>query len=210
MSRLVATYRLPLGGVRVKNSDFEDQPAFTAATTTSNAYIDGTASGSTTNNAYGWGTSTVTAGASAQYDTSVSYSGTGSMKLSTTDTSGLLSVITGRSSTFSVGGVYDFFRILPSTTYTVTMRVKTSTVATNAVYFTAIEYSATGTLGTQSNATAISGTNDWTLLTKTFTTAATAAYMALVLRNAVAGNVGSAWFDDIRVTQSGVTRTAAV
>jgi hypothetical protein len=66
----VTTNTGPFVWAFLSNSDFSDQPPFTAATSTFQRWIDGTAGGSTTNNRYRWAlTPSGTSTSSAQFDT---------------------------------------------------------------------------------------------------------------------------------------------
>jgi hypothetical protein len=186
----------------VFNGDFEYAPSFTAATNTANRYIDGTASGlNTFESAYKWFTPSTFANATAQYDTSVKLTGTASMKLSTTTTAGLASAIIGNN-TSAANIKLTMIPVLPSTSYTVSGYCKTSNVAAAAAHIDIYEYNGTGTIGATNTTNTLTGTNDWTKLTATFTTASTARFITLALRNHVAGNVSDAWFDDIRLTKT--------
>jgi hypothetical protein len=184
----------------VENGDFESVPTFTAATNTANRYIDGTAAGlNATEFPYRWFTPASFANATAQYDTSVELTGTASMKLSTTTTAGLASAIIGNN-TSAANIKQTMIPVLPSTSYTVSGYCKTNNVAAAAAHIDTYEYDGAGTLGATNTTNTLTGTNDWTLVTVTFTTASTARYLTLALRNHVAGNVSDAWFDDIKLT----------
>jgi len=186
----------------VINGDFESVPTFTAATNTASRYIDGTASGlNAVEFPYKWYTPGTFANATAQYDTSVKLTGTASMKLSTTTTAGLASAITGNNSS-AANIKQTMIPVLPSTSYTVSGYCKTNNVATAAAHIDIYEYDGTGTVGATNTTNTLTGTNDWTLVTITFTTASTARYLTLALRNHVAGNVSDAWFDDVTLVKN--------
>lgn len=201
--------RQNLNGNILYNGNFEIAPAFTAATTSSNKWIDGAAAGNSALISYGWAVinGALTATASAQFDSSVSHSGSNSLKLATGDATGAITCGTyiGTSPTLQTA-----FVLLPSTSYTLTAWIKTNNVASNAVFIDFRQYSAAiATLATTSS-TKLSGTNDWTQVTITVTTNASAALGSVLLRNNVAGNIGQAWFDDIVITPTAaVTRTLA-
>lgn len=190
----------------VKNGDFEYAPPFTAATTASNRWIDGTSGGAASNNLFGWAipTAGITAGASARFDPTLSRSGSGSILLSTTDATGVISVtnaISGSSPSILTDAIYP---LSPNTTYILTAYVQTVNAATNSVYCDFREFSyngsTTGTTATTST-NKVSGTNStWTLLTVTVTTASNTRFGQVLLRNLVAGNISSANFDDISIT----------
>jgi hypothetical protein len=185
-------------GNLVPNGDFEIAPSFTAATATAGRFIDGTSGGSVSEAGYVWAvaTSGLTATANAQFDSSVSHSGSNSMKLTTVDATGAVTVST-------LGGaaglttMYQTIPIVSNVTYTLTAWCKTNNVATNSAFIDIREYNSAGTALVTSNTNKLSGTNDWTLLTKTITANASTTTFTLFLRNNVVGNIGNAWFDDI-------------
>lgn len=198
--------RKQINGNKVKNGDFEYAPPFTAATTTAGRWIDGTSGGAASNNLFGWAipTAGITAGASARFDPTLSRSGSGSILLSTTDATGVISVtnaISGSSPSILTDAIYP---LSPNTTYILTAYVQTVNAATNSVYCDFREFSyngsTTGTTATTST-NKVSGTNStWTLLTVTVTTASNTRFGQVLLRNLVAGNISSANFDDISIT----------
>lgn len=201
-----------VGGNMVKNGDFEFAPPFVAATTTAGRWIDGTAAGSTTNNLYRWSASYLVSGANAAFDTAVSKSGNSSMRLSTTDASGHIvisqSLNSGSPSEYEARNI--LIAVLPNTSYTLTAWVKTNNVATNGVWADIREFSGSRVLGTTTPTSKLSGTNDWTKVTVTVTTAATTRYIGVLLSNTVVGNISDAWFDDIVLTPTTpTTRSAA-
>lgn len=180
----------------IYNGDFEVAPAFTAAHAVTDKWIDGTASGSDALRAYGWATSTLTlvAPATAQFDSSVKYSGSNSMKLSTGSATGALEIVS-----YKVNNVANHFRLDPSTQYTLSAYVKTDNAATNAGFLDCREYTAAGATQATNSTNKLSGTNDWTLLTKTFTTHANTRFGSIILRNDVVGNTSDIWFDEIKL-----------
>jgi hypothetical protein len=186
----------------VVNGDFESVPTFTAATNTANRYIDGTAAGlNAVEFPYEWFAPGTFANATAQYDTSVKFNGNASIKLSTTTTAGLASALYGNN-TSAANIKLTMIPVLPSTSYTVSGYCKTNNVATAAAHIDIYEYNGVGTLGATNTTNTLTGTNDWTLVTATFTTASTARYLTLALRNHVAGNVSDAWFDDVTLVKN--------
>lgn len=139
---------------------------------------------------------------SAEFDSAVTRNGRLTLKLSNTDLSGCSQAIlnypaamggTQQQTMMSKYGI----RIKPSTTYTIKCWAKTNNVAANAVSVVAREYTEAGTfvIGAEKTSTALTGTNDWTELTITFTTNASAYYMRIGFNNSVAGNISDAWFD---------------
>jgi hypothetical protein len=130
------------------------------------------------------------------------------MKLSTTTTAGLASALYGNN-TSATNIKLTMIPILPSTSYTVCGYCKTSNVAAAAAHIDLYEYNGAGTSGATTTTNTLTGTNDWTKLTATFTTASTARFITLALRNHVAGNISDAWFDDIIFTPTTVTTRTA-
>lgn len=200
----------------VKNGDFEYAPPFVAATTAAAKYIDGTTSGPSVNLNEtakmfgGWALITTNGSGSAQYDSTVSRSGTYSMKVSNTGTGGNSLVGQGTPTSFPNFPNDELIRVNPSTQYILTAWVKTFNVVTNSVYVDVREYSSIGNNAVTTSTNKLTGTNDWTQVTATFTTAATSYYARLFLRNSVSGNISDAWFDDIVLKPTtAITRTVA-
>jgi hypothetical protein len=92
--------------------------------------------------------------------------------------------------------------VLPNTSYTVTGWAKTNNVNTNSVYIDALEYYGNLGVNATNSTNKLSGTQDWTQLTKTFTTGSVTRFILIVLRNNVAGNVSDAWYDDITLVKN--------
>lgn len=193
----------------VRNGDFETTPAFVAATNTTNRWIDGTAAGSTTNDAYGWGTNSSGTWA-AQFDSSEKHGGNNSIKLSTLNITSFVEVAPYQGTT-TVAKLDSYaMSASPSTSYTISGLIKTNLVsgtATNGVNIEVSERDAAGTLLVSNLiTTAIKTTTDWTFYTKTFTTNANTIY--IVPRLIVYGHQGTgtliidAWFDDVTLTTS--------
>lgn len=193
----------------VYNGGFETVPSFTATQTTDEAWLDGTASGSTALKGYGWAVPTLalTTGATAQFDSSVKRSGNASVKLSQTDTASNVVVATHK--TANSANAFALIPLLPNTEYTLSGYAQTASVPTNGAYMQIRQYSASiGTVSTTST-NKLSGTNGWTLLTLTFTTAATTRFGSILLRIADdVGNICTGWFDDITLTPTAAGRTA--
>jgi len=195
----------------IKNGDFESAPAFTAATTSISRYIDGTSGGSTTNTNFGaWAIpgGGLAPSSGARFATDHTRSGVYSMKLSTLDASG--TVVVSNSTSGSAPARRDVIPVLPSTSYTLSVWVKTNNVVTNSVFADAREFSGALSAGVTNTTNKLSGTNDWTNLTQTFTTASTARYVFILLKNGTAGKISDAWFDDLVLKPTtATTRTAA-
>lgn len=186
----------------VFNGGFETVPPFTAATNTNARWIDGTAGGSTTNTEYGWGIVSLTASATAQFDTTVSRTGRASLRLDATDATGAIAVGNYANASTSIASERIYLKIKPSTTYRAYCYAKTSTAVTNSVYMDFRELNATtaATVATNSS-NKLSGTSDWTILTTTFTTNVNTGYGVFILRLGTAGQTQTAWFDDITLEE---------
>lgn len=196
--------RKAVGGSLVFNGDFEINPVLVAGTTPASRWIDGTASGSTAaRSVFGWSIPSAGVGvsASASFDTTVYRSGSCSMKLDVADTSGSISV--GQSLNAGTSAATDDLFILePSTSYTLTGYIKTINVPTNGAFIDVREHSGSYANVATNSTNKLSGTNDWTRVTVTFTTNATTRFGQVLLRNNVTGNVCTAWFDDIVLTKT--------
>lgn len=188
------------------NGNFEIAPPFTAATTTAATWVNGLAAGSAAFKECGWGipSGSIAASAAVQFDTAEKYSGDYSLKLSTLNSSGAITVANYRALDNLV-----LPPILPSTAYTLTARVKTNNAAAAGAFidFRQIN-SSLGTISTTSS-TKLAGTNDWTQLSVALTSSASAAFAVVFLRLNVTGNVSDAWFDEVTLsTTVSPTRTA--
>jgi hypothetical protein len=193
----------------VKNGDFEFAPPFAAATNIDNRWIDGTAGGSTlTTSPYIWAivAGSRVASSTASFDTTVKYSGGASLKIDATDATGTLVVSTYRVSIATAAT--ELIPCLPSTTYTLSAKVKTSSVAANAAHIRLRTVDSSLVTVSTNISNRLSGTNDWTTCTVTYTTEPTAVYIAPML-TLDAGQAGTAWFDDISLTLTNqVTRSS--
>lgn len=189
--------RLNISSLRVHNGDFETVPTFVAATNTSSRWIDGTAGGANCQASnYGWFLRVFAATITAQFDTSVKYAGSASMKVSATNGRGEVM-------TDSVDTPYRVrcIPIEPSTQYTITAKVKTSNITGSGVMLYYREHSASAQTA-ESGSSLITGTNDWTTVTLQFTSASNSRFLVVGLRVSAAGQLssGDAWLDDITIT----------
>jgi hypothetical protein len=194
------------------NYDFETAPPFTAAQTTDN-WIDGTATGSSTN-VYGWWASPRATAIAVQFDSTVSFSGTYSLKISTTNTTGRARIWNAKGSAGSLVANSTqqpyLTPVTPGGTYTMTAQVKTNNVAAGGASIGISEFNSSFVVGTTTGSSGLTGTNNWTFQTATVTVSATTNWVALGLSNDVAGNVSDAWFDAITFTGTGLDRTGYV
>lgn len=188
-----------VGGNLLYNADFEYAPPFTAPTTSQVRWIDGTAGGSTTNNLFKWALRSAATAVSGQFDSTNSYSGTNSLKISNTNVSGRASALITSTAygALTEANRADLIPCLPSTSYTLTAWVKTNNVPTNGAYVQLVQINGSLGVGVTTNSAQLTGTNDWTQVSVTVTTGATARYLAPSLMNDVAGNVCDAWFDSV-------------
>jgi hypothetical protein len=199
----------------LRNGDFEVRPAvLTAATNTANRWVDGTAAGSTAKLAYGWCAPSSGSGVGANgdigFDTTVSRTGTGSLKLRCLTTSGAVIAASFKANPPTAASAFELYVLQPNTTYTFTIYGVTDNVATNAVFADVREFSsAFATLATNST-NKLSGTDaSWRKMTVTFTTNASTAFGGIFVRNSVAGNVSTVWYDDATLTPPTTGRVLA-
>jgi len=181
----------------VRNGDFKYAPPFTAATTSTGRYIDGTSGGSLTNSLFGWTLITTAGAAEASFDFNEKRSGSCSMKLSNTSAAG--SCLVGQGLGTGFPSKSDLMSLLPNTSYTLTGYIKTNNAASNSAFVDLRQYDNDGTAGVTTSTNKLTGTNDWTLVSLTVTTSSTTRLGRIFLRNVVTGNISDAWFADITV-----------
>lgn len=200
----------------VFNGSFDYAPTFTAVTTTASRFIDGTAGGTAVPTPHKWAVSyTSGSGFAASFDTTEKYSGSSSMKISTTATNSAVAAAYAIATTNIP--LYQLIRISPSTSYTVTFKMKTTAVSGsgNGAYLRINQYDQSGAfISVATTTTQIPTTTGWTAYTATFTTAASASFVNVLC--AISGNSGAAtlimdaWFDDITLTPTTpITRSVA-
>lgn len=192
----------------VANGDFEYAPAFTAATNTASRWIDGTATGSASDFQYGWALFSAGVSFSTQFDNSIKYNGQNSLKASIAATGSNIEVM--NSPSISSADVRKYaIPALPSTSYTLTYKMKTNLVsgsATTGAKITANERNAAGTQVVSNSGSTVLTTTDWTSYTVSFTT--NSATRFITLKCVVTGSDGAgtlimdAWFDDIVLTKT--------
>lgn len=217
MTRTVVSARQPITN-QIRNYNFENVPTFVAATTSNTKWIDGTATGSTNSDAYGWGIVGAVGTRAAQYDQTVFHSGAASLKVSVTATGSLLTV--GNSNNANAAGIIRYaIPVLPSTSYTVSGWMKTNLVSgssTNGARIYINLYTGAGAFSqTKVVTNSVLTTTNWTFYTATFSTTATQVFALTVCE--VSGNSGAAtlimdaWFDNIKLDlTSGTSRTVVV
>lgn len=204
----------------VWNGDFEYAPTGAVATNTASRRIDGTAAGSTSfNTPFGnWITSVNFTSGTALFDTAEKHGGSYSLKIAASSAVGGTSGHTVSTTTTVSPSVADqYFHMIPikpSTAYTMTGWVKTSAItnnnpgATNGVTMRVFQYSGVSTSSLVSNASGnFTGTNDWTQVTISFTSNASAKFANIwcTLYN----ETGDCWFDDITLVEDAPDRGLA-
>jgi hypothetical protein len=188
----------------IYNGDFEIVPTFVTAQTQSN-WIDGTLTGSSINNAYGWALTTGGTAGTCQYDSTVSKTGTSSLKIVFNSSSGYFFA---DSTLNAYGGILDqSIPILPNTSYTLTGYIKTSgqtgsTAAAIGIY----TKTSTGSNVQNIYSSGITTNGDFTAQTVSFTTGATEVYLRIVAGyglNSFAVNSGATcWIDTLVLQQT--------
>jgi hypothetical protein len=184
----------------VINGDFESVPTFTAATNVNGRWIDGTASGSSaTEGPYKWACILGSSASSCswQFDSTVSHSGTTSLKIDITNATGFANI-----SNYSASPTWEnAIPCLPSTSYTLSAWVKTTTAPAGGSYIQLRTLTGSFTTISTNSSSFLVGTNDWTLLTVTFTTESTARFIAPLLRTST-GQASTTWFDDVTLVKN--------
>ena len=191
----------------LQNGDFEFAPAFTAPTTASARWIDGTATGlNATSSPYGWYVGAKGGSVAASFDSVAPLNGTNSLKLSTTAIASRIEVYSFSSST--AGKKLTLIPALQSTSYTMTFSMKTNLISGSATGVNAgiFEYDGTGTNTTSIRTTAVNTTTDKTFYTVTKTTGATTRFIGAVIIFEGSDGAGTlimdAWFDDITLVKN--------
>jgi len=145
---------------------------------------------------YGW-YMTKAGTVSAEFDSAVTRTGLHTIKLSATDTDGNLSVSSAETTTSN-----HLISVKGSTMYRLQCYVKTNNVGTNGSYLDIRQYKDDGTITVSITATnKLSGTNDWTLCTISFTTDSLTTKCVVRCHNNVVGTISDAWFDNITLEE---------
>lgn len=197
------------------NRTFESTPGG-VATTSNGRWINGTAGGDAgaSNNTYKWGINSTNSSGSfaAIFDSSTSFSGATSMKVSTTAiaSNGVVSTTLGNTlAQMIVGGI----QVKPLATYAFSCRMKTNYVSgdsANGAYMQVTARTYDGTSIVSATTTNVKTTTGWTLYSGTITVPNNAYWISPLLF--VRGSTGTgtlimdAWFDDISLTEV-ITRT---
>lgn len=189
----------------VRNGDFEISPTFVAAQTGNN-WIDGTATGSSTNDAYGWYSST-NATTSVRFDTTVSHSGSKSIKISQTAGSGSVNVY-NFPGTWNATNSKWLIPIKPSTIYTYSFWYKLDVTSAVTGFIPKATLSTADFTNTSKDGSAITSTTNWTQYSLTFTSGANDVWFTPFFR--LTNCVMNAWVDDVilkEVTSGTITST---
>jgi hypothetical protein len=135
---------------------------------------------------------------STEFDSAVRRTGKFTLKVETLDITG--TGYAGYGGNTVAESLTNYIAVKPSTAYRVNCYAKTNNVAADAVYIRVVDIDTEGTAGTIVYTNKLTGTNDWTLLTVSFTSAADAALAKFECYNYIAGNVSQAWFDINSIT----------
>jgi len=148
----------------------------------------------------GWYLSEDAGQMSAELDTAVAYKDTASLKLEAIDTSGGGVVYNTSGVTLPILSL-EAIPLKVSTVYKLTLQAKTNLVGASGVWADLIQYDSAAVVGTTVSTSKLSTTNDWTVLTVTFTSDNDAVFGRIALQNSVAGTVSQAWFDDVTLEE---------
>jgi len=150
---------------------------------------------------YGWYAVNKAPSISSEFDSDVKRTGRLTLKLSTTDITGRNYTVWGASrepsTTEPLSSLTKYaIPIKSSNTYKINLYAKTNNVNTNAAKFGFRVYNNAGTRNdtVSSASNALSGTQDWTLLTKNFISGSSDAWLTIFPQIEV-GNISDAWFD---------------
>lgn len=196
----------------VFNGGFETAPSFTAATTTTGNWIDGTATGSATNDSYGWSYIVVAGTGSAQFDDSTSHSGKYSLKLSTTNATGKVLVSPYQANTPSLEQISKRGApIKASTKYKLSLWAKGSGLVASSGLCVGIEYDSTGAeiAATTHTITMATGAFGWTKYETVFTTALTAVWLGIRVLINEAGDAQVLNIDELNLEEIVTDLTAS-
>lgn len=210
-----------VGGNLVYNGDFEYAPVGGVPTTSGFNWIDGTVGGSSTNGLFGWQVVNRIGTTSIGFDNTVSNTGSNSLKirLLATGSWGGIGTTSGAKNSRGIGsGQPSIFTVLPNTSYTISLYMKTqhySGTANTGAVCQIINYKANGsTVGYVADVmNGVLSTTDWTKYSLTFTTEPETSFLQILPRvvgsNGAATLIMDAWFDDITLTPTtNTTRTA--
>lgn len=201
-----------VGGNLLYNGDFSHIPEVNEPQTANNKFMDGTATGSSTNNLFGWSIGSSAGSFSALFDRSNRTPlSNPSLKLSLLDVGSTVSALLPGANGLLTG----FFgksvlSVSPSTSYTLSFYIKTNYISGDSDEGAFISLAGSNGSGTSSgffaNSAKYTRTIDWVKQTLVFTTNSTTRYLQVYPRNS--GAVGSAtlimdaWFGNITLTKT--------
>ena len=187
LPRIAPTYpRTPIGGVYIPGAKSIEGATGDVAIT---------ASGWIESEKFKWYLSRSTTAVSAEFDTAVTRTGLKTLKLSTTDITGTCFCVVDEFTASVVTLAKYAWKIKGSTAYTFNCYAKTNNTAVNSARIQLVEYNIAGSALVNNYTAVLNGTNDWTLLTVSFTSAAASKYIYPYIKLNVAGNISDAWFD---------------
>lgn len=187
----------------VYNGNQEIAPVLVAPQTTSNRWVDGTATGSTTPTIYKL-FSGISGNATVNFDTTEFYSSSKSVKLATTGIGSFIECRTDNSG-YNTSNTYGII-LLPNTSYTLSYWMKTNLTSgnsNNGAALTILRANAAGTSISENSGSDIKTTTDWTKYTINFISGPTEVLAHLEYRiyghNGAGNLIMQAWFDDVRL-----------
>jgi hypothetical protein len=195
--------KLSVNANMVKNGDFEYAPPFTAATNNASArWIDGTSSGSLTNDLFGWWNIVGVSTFAGSFDSTTKRSGLYSLKIEATDVTGRGRVTNCPFETTTTQTLIRQYGIpvKENQDYLLSGYIKTNNVTASALRLSVQFFTGSGTALTSSAGSFLPATQDFTLESRVITTPATAQYVRIVFDLTAAGNICQAWLDDLTFT----------
>jgi len=190
---------------QIKNGGFEYAPPFTASTTLTQKWIDGTANGSATNNKYGWGNCALAGSVSSSFDFYSYNTGIKSLLITQNDVGSIIAVCN-----YEIGGASAMSKygigILPQKTYYFSVDAKTvyREGDSTGVQLSFCYRNSLGTLINCIKPTAIKTTTNWTTYNYSGKTIDNTA-IYVVPKMSIEGSGGAAtllmdaWIDNIRM-----------
>lgn len=197
------------------NGDLLYQPPFVAEMTnpTGNAWIDGTSTGSLTDDQYRWNMVRDAAGVGFQFDQAKGYN---ALRVRTTNATGrgrfLYGSNAGTQSQQSVPMLKKYaIPLLPNTDYVLSCDVETLAILFGVARITVNVHDANGLRIVSNTGAGVAGTNTKVPLTNSFNSLATGAFLVFFLELSQAGASDMyAWFSNIKLSPaSGLNRTRA-
>lgn len=153
----------------LKNGDFSSYPVGVIPTTAATAWIDNTNAGSLVNDSYGWAIAKSGAG------TASALLNAGTLKLAITVANATVDARRVQSTITNEKLRKNAVWVQPSTSYTITFRMKTNYVSgdSTGARMAIVQYDGANAALTTTNSTAVKTTTDWTDYSVVITTQAT-------------------------------------